>query len=116
MITLDRILVSTEWEHKYPLCFAWSKTRVGSDHWLIFLDTGENLIRDRNLFYFEKQWLLEDNFNYIFSRNWQSVTNRFGEQSYSLDLWHGCLSLTRQYLRGCNANKESASKKKRKRS
>jgi hypothetical protein len=50
MITLDRILVSTEWEHKYPLCFAWSKTRVGSDHWLIFLDTGENLIRDRNLF------------------------------------------------------------------
>jgi hypothetical protein len=32
MVTLDRILVSTEWEDKHPLCFAWSKTRVGSDH------------------------------------------------------------------------------------
>jgi hypothetical protein len=33
MINLDRILVSTEWEAKFPKCFAWCKTRVGSDHW-----------------------------------------------------------------------------------
>jgi hypothetical protein len=32
IVTLDRILVSTEWEARFPLCFAWSKTRVGSDH------------------------------------------------------------------------------------
>jgi hypothetical protein len=32
MVILDRILVSTEWESKYPLCFAWSKRRLGSDH------------------------------------------------------------------------------------
>jgi hypothetical protein len=30
--------------------------------------------------------------------------------SYSMDIWHGCLSLTRQYLRGWNANKVSEAK------
>jgi hypothetical protein len=42
MVTLDRILVTTEWESKHPLCFTWSKTRVGSNHWPIFLDSGES--------------------------------------------------------------------------
>jgi exonuclease III len=32
MVTLDRILVSIEWETKYPLCSTWSRPRVGSDH------------------------------------------------------------------------------------
>jgi hypothetical protein len=32
MVTLDRVLVSTKWEGRFPLCFAWSSTRVGSDH------------------------------------------------------------------------------------
>jgi hypothetical protein len=31
-LTLDRVLVSTEWETRFTLCFAWSKTRVGSYH------------------------------------------------------------------------------------
>jgi hypothetical protein len=39
MVNLDKILTSTEWESKHPLCFAWSKTRVGSNHCPIFLDT-----------------------------------------------------------------------------
>jgi hypothetical protein len=33
MITLDRILVSTKWEAKFPLYFAWSKIRVDSNNW-----------------------------------------------------------------------------------
>jgi hypothetical protein len=32
MMILDRILVSIDWESMFPMCFAWSKTRVGSDH------------------------------------------------------------------------------------
>jgi hypothetical protein len=62
MVMLDRILVSTEWEQKHPLCFAWSKTRVGSDHWPIFLDSGVNSEKRQNPFYFEKHWLLEEGF------------------------------------------------------
>jgi exonuclease III len=54
MVMLDRILVSTEWELKHPLCFAWSKTRVGSDHWPIFLDLWVNSEKDKKPFYFEK--------------------------------------------------------------
>jgi hypothetical protein len=36
------IFMSTEWEAKHPRCFAWSKTRVGTDHWPMFIDSGKN--------------------------------------------------------------------------
>jgi exonuclease III len=65
MANLDRILISIDWEAKFPLCFAWSKTRVGSDHWPVFLDYGENSTRRQKYFYFEKQWLLESDFKEV---------------------------------------------------
>jgi hypothetical protein len=108
---LDRILVSTEWEQKHPLCFAWSKTRVGSDHWPIFLDSGANSEKRQKPFYFEKHWLLEEGFVQMVVDNWKTIRSRFSEQRYSMDIWHGCLSLTRQRLRGWSANKLSKSKK-----
>jgi hypothetical protein len=114
MKNLDRILMSTEWENKFPLCFAWSKTRVGSDHWPIFLDSGENSGGRTKWFFFEKQWLLEEDFMDSFTKNWQKVRDRFHNQRYSLDIWHGCLNLSRQYLRGWNANKIRDSKKEKK--
>jgi hypothetical protein len=70
MVTLDGILVSTEWETKYPLCSAWSRPRVGSNHWPLFLDSGVNPGRRAKQFYFEKQWLLEEDFLGIFSNHW----------------------------------------------
>lgn len=39
---LDRILVTTDWETRFPICLAWSLTRVGSDHSPIILDSGEH--------------------------------------------------------------------------
>jgi hypothetical protein len=54
MVTLDGILVSTEWETKYPLCSAWSRPRLGSDRWPLFLDSGVNPGRRATQFYFEK--------------------------------------------------------------
>jgi hypothetical protein len=62
MVNLDIILVSTEWEARFPLCFAWSRTRTSSDHWPIMMDSGENLDRRQKTFYFEKQWLGEEDF------------------------------------------------------
>jgi hypothetical protein len=35
---------------------------VGSDHWLIFLDTDEGSLRKQKEFFFEKQWLLKEDF------------------------------------------------------
>jgi hypothetical protein len=70
MVTLDRILVATEWETKHPLCSAWSRTSVGSDHWPIFLDSEEqDGLRGVKPFYFEKQWVLEEDFLDKFVQN-----------------------------------------------
>jgi hypothetical protein len=95
MVTLDRILVLTEWEGKYPLCSTWSRTRVGSNHWPMFLDTGENTMKKIKQFYFEKQWLLEGNFEETFSNQWNLTRGTFDSQRYSMGIWHGCLSLAR---------------------
>jgi hypothetical protein len=100
MVTLDRILVSTKWEMKHPLCFAWSKTTAGSDHWPILLDTGEDKRKSWKFFYFEKQWLLEEGFEAMVAKNWELNRARFSEQRYSVDVWNGCSSLLRQFLRG----------------
>jgi endonuclease/exonuclease/phosphatase family metal-dependent hydrolase len=37
---IDRIMVSTEWETKYPMCQLTSLTRIGSDHNPLLLDIG----------------------------------------------------------------------------
>ena len=41
LVKLNRILASTSWEMFYPTCFAWAKTRIGSDHCPLILNTGE---------------------------------------------------------------------------
>jgi hypothetical protein len=97
MVNLDRILVSTEWEARFPRCFAWCKTRIGSDHWPVMLDTGERSSNKGKFFYFEKQWLLEEDFIDKFVQNWQVVRCRFSENRYSMDIWHGCLSMARLF-------------------
>jgi hypothetical protein len=73
MVNLDRVLVSTEWETKYPLCFAWSKTRVGSDHCPIILDTGEGSNERPKYFYFENQWLVEEGFAEMMEKTWCTI-------------------------------------------
>lgn len=40
MSNIDRVLVTTEWENRFPKCVLSSFTRVGSDHNPILLDTG----------------------------------------------------------------------------
>jgi hypothetical protein len=105
MVKLDRILMSTNWEAKVPRCFAWRKTRIGSDHCPIILDTGEDAPSGQRFFFFEKQWLLEEDFVSKFDQNRQKVRARFTDSRYSMDVWHGCLSMSRQYLRGWYANR-----------
>lgn len=54
MVDLDKILVSTGWEVKFPLRTNNSLTRVGYDHNSIVLDTGEGVITKIGRFYFER--------------------------------------------------------------
>jgi hypothetical protein len=53
---IDRVLKSTEWEAKYPLCTLSALTRIGSDHSPLLLNMGENHIVGGKHFFFEKQW------------------------------------------------------------
>jgi hypothetical protein len=42
---------------------------VGSDHCPIFFDTGENCRSNQKNFYFERQWLVEEDLKELFCRN-----------------------------------------------
>jgi hypothetical protein len=79
--------MSTEWESKYPLCFAWSKTRLGSDHWPILLDSGEGSARKNMYFFFERQRILELDFMEVFSQAWKEAAMGGAGNSYSVDIW-----------------------------
>lgn len=37
---IDMIFVSTDWENKFSLCYAFGVVRIGSDHTPIILDDG----------------------------------------------------------------------------
>jgi hypothetical protein len=83
MVTPDMILVSTEWESKYPLCFGWTKTRAGSDHWTILLDSREGAARKHKYFFFEKQWILELDLKEVFSKMWKEASMGDADNRYS---------------------------------
>ena len=54
-VTLDRFLMTCSWENQFPLCSAWSLTRVGSDHCPIILDSGEQGAPRPRYFFFENK-------------------------------------------------------------
>ena len=59
MSNIDRVLVSTDWEDKFPLTTLNTLVRVGSDHNPLLLDTGKRRCIQPGRFFFEKQWCLE---------------------------------------------------------
>jgi hypothetical protein len=60
---LDRILVATEWEHKYPLSTVIALNRDLSDHTPLLLNTWEsNSCNHTSRFKFELGWLLREVF------------------------------------------------------
>ena len=111
MVNLDRFLVSTEWEMRFPLCNAWSLTRVGSDHTPIILDSGEHGASRPIYFFFENKWLLDLDFTTLISQKWQEVKERRPENCYSLNAWHGSLCAIRQFLKGWGIKQAGENKK-----
>jgi hypothetical protein len=70
---LDRVLVSVEWEEKYPLVSARALTRTGSDHTPLLIETGSpaHLGRTRH-FSFELSWLKQEGFFDMVKDLWES--------------------------------------------
>ena len=68
---IDRVLMTTEWESKFPLLVLSSLTRLGSDPCPLLLDTGEIKSRSCKQFFFEKQWIKKENFLELISTKWQ---------------------------------------------
>jgi hypothetical protein len=68
------VLASVSWEQKYPLVTVRVLTRVGSDHTLLLLESGEQEHRDNKMnFSFELSWLRKDGFCEMVSTEWGSV-------------------------------------------
>jgi hypothetical protein len=85
LVKLDKMLVTYEWEDRFPKCFAWSKAWVGLDHFPLVLDSGEHGAPRPKYFFFQEQWLLNDGFHKMVSNKWGEVRAKFNDQTYSLD-------------------------------
>ena len=85
MCNLDRVLVSTDWEEKFPTTILTALTRVGSDHSPLLLDMGGSNQQKARQFFFEKQWYLEDKFEETVNSKWESVKIKWSVNAYSLD-------------------------------
>ena len=62
---LDRVLISTEWEQRYPLAMVDALSREISDHAPLLLNSGEenkSKNQTQSQFKFELGWLLCDDF------------------------------------------------------
>ena len=70
---LDRVLVSTEWEIRYPLSTVEPRDRNISDHTPLILNTRASTHHtDQRPFKFERGWLIRDGFYDMVANIWQS--------------------------------------------
>jgi exonuclease III len=112
---LDRVIVSTDWETKFPLSNLTTLTRIGSDHCTLMLDTGEGAgTHKERQFFFEKQWCHTEGFLQLVDNKWGEVRAKCPEEAYSLDRWHGGGgSALRNFLKGWRRNIRGDYKKER---
>jgi hypothetical protein len=81
---LDRVLVSTEWEQKFPLTTVHAKYRSDSDHTPLLLNTSASSHNKQPPpFKFERGWLIKDGFRELVANKWQSK----GEGTTAMEKW-----------------------------
>ena len=94
---LDRILMSTEWEHKFPLSSVVALNRDISDHTPLLLNTNSTSSGNaQHSFKFELGWLLRDGFVDMVKEVWSSVH----EGNTPMERWQAKIRRLRQHLRG----------------
>ncbi|WVZ54678.1 hypothetical protein U9M48_005442 [Paspalum notatum var. saurae] len=100
---LDRILMSTEWEQKFPLATVVALSREISDHTPLLLNSGAKTHRcNQPVFRFELGWLQRKDF---FSRV-AEVWNGRNKGSNAMEVWQNKIRRLRQFLRGWARNIE----------
>jgi hypothetical protein len=81
---LDRILVTMEWEEKFPLSTVQALTREVSDHTPLLLNSREpSQLATQPMFKFELGWLLRDGFMEMVRGIWTNT-------EWTRLQWRGC--------------------------
>jgi hypothetical protein len=111
MAALDRILVTTELDTKYPLAIVKMLSRGISDHSSMLLDLG-GVCQDRDyLFRFEKWWLQMEGFSEIVKNAWQTKC----PSKEPMDIWQFKIRTLRKKIKGWSMNVEAKMRRKKKR-
>jgi hypothetical protein len=98
---LDRVLMTTEWEFKYPLVSVRALNRGVSDHTPLLLDTGDAAFTGNSQqFRMELSWLTHDDFYSRFVDIWHKPVR--GRNS--MQRWNKKMSVLRSRLRGWAAH------------
>ena len=94
---LDRALMSTEWEFKYPLVSLQTLDRGVSDHTPLLLDTGTPAFKGNGKqFKLELSWFTHEDFN----DRVIEIQNRPVKGRNSVQSWNNKCSTLRRHLRG----------------
>jgi hypothetical protein len=108
---LHRILITTEWEEKFPLSTVRALTREISNHTPLLLNTEKPTnAHTEPMFKFELRWLLRDGFIDMIRDLWSNTTTGHTP----MERWHGKIRRVRQHLRGWAKNISGQYKKEKK--
>jgi hypothetical protein len=95
--TLDWILMTTEWESKFPLTTIQALTQEISDHTPLLLNTGKGTHGNKQPgFKFELGWLLREDFIDMVAGVWRKEQGGINP----LERWQCKIQRLRQFLRG----------------
>ena len=106
---LDRVLVCTDLEAKYPHTTVYALTREISDHTPLLLSTNNPSSAYQPQFKFELGWLLRDGFCEMVTDVWNSTL----VDSSPIERWQAKIRRLRQYLRGWAKSVSGAYKKEK---
>ena len=94
---LDRVLMTTEWEFKYPMVTVQALDRGVSDHALLLLDTGDSAyVGHAKQFKMELSWLAQEDFRQRVTEIWNKPVS--GQNS--IQRWNRKMGALRKHLRG----------------
>lgn len=108
---LDRVLASTEWEEKFPLCTVEARNKGQSDHTPLVLNTGSSThTTSPPLFKFERGWFLREGFHDMVTNIWHNTT----PGRTSLERWQNKIRAGHKHLRGSAQHTAGHYEKKKK--
>ncbi|WVZ91915.1 hypothetical protein U9M48_038026 [Paspalum notatum var. saurae] len=108
---LDRVLVTTEWESKYPKATVQALSREISDHTPLLLNSQDGAsFSSHHDFKFELGWLLHEGFFDMVKDIWTSTD--IGDNP--MDRWQAKIRRLRQHLRGWAKNIRGTYKQEKK--